>query len=34
MVTRESWLGLVRAATTAEDEELASDATAVAAAMI
>ena len=34
VVTRESWLGLVRAATAAEDEELASDATAVAAAMI
>jgi hypothetical protein len=34
VVTRESWLGLVRAAAAAEDEELASDATAVAAAMI
>ena len=34
VVTRESWLGLVRAATAAEDEELASDATVVAAAMI
>ncbi len=33
-VTRESWLGLVRAATAAEDEQLAREAIAVAAGMI
>jgi hypothetical protein len=33
-VTRESWLGLVRAATAAEDEQLAREAIAVAADMI
>jgi hypothetical protein len=33
-VTRESWLGLVRAATAAEDEQVAREAIAVAASMI
>lgn len=33
-VTRESWLGLVRAATAAEDEQMAREAIAVAAGMI